>query len=98
MWLYTDKNGKRCEEPFTAEQLAADRQVLGEFSSIEQNVADGEEAPSIDAGAPLLKKIDLLPPQRALHWRAELRRVGVTVKDKKPPAKVAGGTEAGGSK
>ncbi len=89
MFHFIDKDGSRKAEHFSIEQGIVDRQVLAEFSDIESNVANGAEAPTIESDAPILKKIDLLPTQRALHWRGELRRVGVVIRAKKETTKAA---------
>ncbi len=79
IWIYTDKDGVRREERFTIEQMMADGEVLSAFSSMESNVADGEPAETLKHDAPIVRKIESLPPNRAEHWRAELRRIGTKV-------------------
>lgn len=107
VWHYIDKNGTRCEEQFSAEQCMADQQVLAEFQTLEGSVAEGEQPPPLAHNAPMVKKIELLPPNRSLHWLAELRRIGMVVGAKvkevpngtgKQTVKIVDQSNLGGSK
>jgi len=103
-WKYgEDARGRDLIEDLDARQGHADESVLRDFNMLEGRVFEGKTI-SDDYCKKIVsaiqERVEILPPQRQLHWINELERIGGVVKgaQPKPAAKPARKESTGGAK
>lgn len=84
---------------FTDEQAAADVDILRRFEGLELSVSKGSPVKGTAAVKEIERLLDGVPEPRALHWVAELERIGAVEPAKKAePPKAAGADAQSGTK
>lgn len=78
---------EKVEVPFSADQCATDEQILRRFESVELLVSKGQSVKGTPAVRQIQDLLDGVPTERALHWTAELERIGAIDAPKKAEEK-----------